>query len=210
MDCLPELSRAAVLKFRKPADLQRSLLGEALARTQLSRLSGIPAKDLTIVRTDKGKPYLEDFPDLHYNISHSGEWVVMAQSDREVGIDVERIREPQYRIAERFFSAYELQELNRLTGDAKKEFFFDLWTLKESYLKLLGKGLTKSLGSFTLKRGIGSFKLVTGDKTDDSVHFTQIPVDPAYKLAVCHRSKTCNREPSRLTVENLSALLQHG
>ena len=133
MGCLPESSRAAVLKFRKPADLQRSLLGEALARAQLSRVSGIPAIDLTIVRTEKGKPHLEDFPDLHYNISHSGEWVVMAQSDMEVGIDVERIREPQYRIAVRFFSAQELQELNRLNGKAKKEFFFDLWTLKESY-----------------------------------------------------------------------------
>ena len=210
MACLPESSRASVLKFRKPADLQRSLLGEALARAQLSRVSGIPAIDLTIVRTEKGKPHLEDIPDLHYNISHSGEWVVMAQSDMEVGIDVERIREPQYRIAERFFSAQELQELNRLNGKAKKEFFFDLWTLKESYLKLLGKGLTKSLGSFTLKRGKGGFRLVTGDKTDGSVHFTQVLVDPDYKLSVCHRSMTCSQEPIRLTVKNLSALIHHG
>ncbi len=209
MDCLPETSRTAVLKFRKPADLQRSLLGEALARTQLSRETGIPAKELAIVRTNKGKPFLKDYPDLHYNISHSGEWVVMAQSDREVGIDVERIREPHYRIAERFFSAHELQELNRLTGNAKKDFFFDLWTLKESYLKLLGKGLTKSLGSFTLKHSNGVFLLVTDDKKDDSVRFTQVHVDPAYKLSVCHRSITCDREPSRLTVEMLSKQIQH-
>jgi 4'-phosphopantetheinyl transferase len=210
MEGLSEGSRTAVLKFRKPADLQRSLLGEILARTQLSRETSIPASELAIVRTIKGKPYLEGNPNLHYNISHSGDWVVMALSDREVGIDVERIREPHYRIAERFFSAPELEELNRLQGKAKKDFFFDLWTLKESYLKLLGKGLTKSLGSFTLKRDHGEFILVTGDVKDDSVHFTQVPIDPAYKLSVCHRSTPCDPEPLRMTVENLSEQMQHG
>ena len=147
---------------------------------------------------------------MHYNISHSGDWVVMALSDKAVGIDVERVRSPQYRIAERFFSPTELAALNRLEGDEKARYFFDLWTLKESYLKLLGKGLTQSLGSFTVANHGAGFQLLIGGKAIPDVHFSQVIVDPAYKVSICHRSGACNASPTLLEVRDLLKPLQNG
>ncbi len=203
MELLPPESAAGVLRFRRAADRQRSLLGEALARIRLAILTGRNPADLVMRRLEKGKPILENCPGYHFNVSHSGTWVVAAISDREVGIDVERVRDPQYRIAERFFSAEELEMLDRLEGEEKQHLFFDFWTLKESYLKLLGKGLTQSLGSFTLGRSEGTYRLVLNGTPDTSIQFRQFPLDPAYRLSVCCRASGMEAHFERLTVPEL-------
>jgi 4'-phosphopantetheinyl transferase len=203
MDLLPPDSAAGVLRFRREKDQQRSLLGEVMSRIRLSSLTGVPPRDISIHRKEKGKPVLKHLPGYHFNVSHSGDWVVTAISDREVGIDVERLRDPQYRIAERFFSEEELGMLNSLEGADKASCFFDLWTLKESYLKLLGKGLTQSLGSFTLRKTGDQYSLVINGTSKPLVHFKQYPLDPDYKLSVCYLALDANGLFERLTVADL-------
>ena len=62
--------------------------------------------------------------DVFFNISHSGEWVVVALADKEIGIDVEKLKKPVYRIAERYFSKVELENLNQLSSGFKASLFF--------------------------------------------------------------------------------------
>lgn len=186
---LPPDRRALVLSFKKPADLQRSLLGESLTRYLLALRTGSTPVNIRLHRTDKGKPRLDGFSGLHFNITHSGEWISVAVSDREVGIDIEKQRAPQYRIAERYFSPKEVAVLNKLEGPEKASYFFDLWTLKESYLKLLGKGLTRSLGSFSVVKADGVFRLEEQEELRRDIHFFQPELDPGYKLAVCSLSE---------------------
>ena len=100
-----------------------------------------------------GKPglALQLAPRLQFNISHSGEWILIALSiERGVGVDVERMREDMAtkEIAARFFSPNECRELAALPDDMECAAFFACWTRKEAYLKARGDGLSLALDQF--------------------------------------------------------------
>lgn len=94
---------------------------------------------LDALKVDCGKnnkPYFKDYPNIRFSISHSGELVVLAMSDTEVGIDIEKIKPRDYEaIVERHFTKGESKMVNSL------EDFLKVWTKKEAYLKLTSEGL---------------------------------------------------------------------
>lgn len=125
------------------------LLGEVMLRTLLYEFCGLSAEVFRIRRGAHGKPYLEGVAvPLYFNISHSGDYIVLALSDREVGIDVERQAVARMAVARRFFHPDELRMLEALPPEARDEWFFRLWVAKESFLKYTGTGLSASLHSF--------------------------------------------------------------
>ena len=91
----------------------------------------------------KGKPYLREYP-LFFNLSHSGEYVVCAVSDREIGVDIQKCSGMNImRIAKRFFSEEECRALEACaTEEERRHFFFRLWVRKEAYGKFLGEGIS--------------------------------------------------------------------
>lgn len=91
-----------------------------------------------------GKPEIEG---LNFNLSHSGNIVACAVSKETVGCDVEKLREAPPKIGDRFFCEREKQYLRMLAGQQYDREFFRLWTIKESYLKMTGEGL-----SFPMRR----------------------------------------------------------
>lgn len=97
-------------------------------------------------RTENGKPYAEGCS-IRFNISHSGTYAAVALSDGEVGIDIERIREVNLKIAEKF-SSDEREYIQSAENPQKA--FFEIWTAKEAYLKKCGTGLTVPLDSFSV------------------------------------------------------------
>ncbi len=183
----------------------RSALGEILTRYAIQNVTGIGAKTLEVSYGTNGKPYLEKHPDVHFNISHSGDYIVCAVSGVEVGIDVERCRAYNPGIAERFFSKPEYADLMRLEEDARRDYFFTLWTIKESYLKALGRGLTKSLGSFTVTADDSGFR-ISGETSaaDYSVFSDALPGD--YKLAVSYKSALRPVQIREVTLHEISLL----
>lgn len=181
---LPSEKQEKYAGYKHNDNLQRSLLGELMCRKILAEKLKIKPEQLILQSGEKGKPFIEN-QKLQFNISHSGRWVVAAFSEKEVGIDIELIREPNYEVAKRFYSKAEIQQLNSVTdNNAKRDFFFDLWTLKESYLKAIGTGLTKSLSSFTIDIRTNSIR-ITDEKPIENIYFRQYDFDKAYKLAVC-------------------------
>lgn len=200
---LPERAAKKINLIKNKDDIKRSLLGEYLTRSILSKRTGLSIEAIRISYSNKGKPFLEHYPDQDFNISHSGDWVVVAVSSKEIGIDVEKTREPQYRIAERYFSESELSDLEILAGQEKIDYFFDLWTLKESFLKLLGKGLTRSLGSFSIGKAHDRFILLEGNDTGKEVFFYQYDLAPGYKLSVCSESNSSAKEIQFITINDL-------
>ncbi|MBE6845747.1 MAG: 4'-phosphopantetheinyl transferase superfamily protein [Ruminococcus sp.] len=87
-----------------------------------------------------GKPYLDNRPDIFFNISHCEGLAVCTIAGSETGIDAENIREWRPRVAQRVFTQKELNALEN--SDNKDEFFFRIWTLKESFVKALGIGIS--------------------------------------------------------------------
>lgn len=105
-----------------------------------------------IIRYDyglQGKPYLIDYPDVHFSLSHSGNMAVLAISDREVGIDVQERRGYQEKVAKRFYHEKEIAEIEAISDTVgKSNCFYQMWTAKEAYIKYTGKGMRQELRSF--------------------------------------------------------------
>jgi 4'-phosphopantetheinyl transferase len=162
----------------------QTVCGELLARYSVGKFVGNASQEIKLVFGEKGKPHIDNLPEVHFNISHSGHYVVCAVAASEVGIDVERVRKVNLRIAERFFSAPELNDLMALDEESRKQYFITLWTIKESYLKAIGRGLTQHLNSFTIVRDGSNYKL-TGNEEAENFGIKTQQLDAEYSMAVC-------------------------
>lgn len=95
-------------------------------------------------RTDAcGKPRFAD-PDLpSFSLSHSGRYALCALSDGEVGCDIQVMRPFDGRVAERIMTEAELALFRTLSGRRAEEYFYRIWTERESYVKYTGEGLSR-------------------------------------------------------------------
>ena len=130
--------------YRSKAAAERYVVTRSLVRIVLGDHIGQEPRKVRVSRTDLGKPMSER---VHFNVSHSGDLVLVAVSDqRAVGVDVER-RRPVQRVGAmiaRWLSPAErreLEELRRSVGD-ESEAFLRVWSLKEARLKALGVGIS--------------------------------------------------------------------
>lgn len=102
--------------------------------------------DITVFRMklgEYGKPYLPEHPHIHFNISHCKEGCAVAVADRPVGIDIQEIRPFSWSIAKNVCGQSELDQLKRCAD--RKRYFTKMWTMKESYIKMIGKGISYGL-----------------------------------------------------------------
>ena len=108
----------------------------------------LPGADLTQIRFgENGKPYLPG-SSTQFNLSHAGDWALCAVGGVRLGCDIEQMKSCHMSVAHRFFCAEETRMLEEAQGEAEQDLFFRLWTIKESYLKAVGEGLSKPLNSF--------------------------------------------------------------
>lgn len=195
--------QAYVSKFTRASDYQRSVLGGALVQHMLQDRLGREKTDFDIIRNAYGKPYLKDYDDLHFNVSHSGDWIVGAIGNQPVGIDVEKIGNVNMEIAKRFFHSTEYNALMACSGISDQlSLFYDLWTLKESYIKAVGKGLSLPLDSFVLVQQDGEWAPVISEK-GETHYFKQYALEEGYKLSVCGISPHFPMNIQFLTAEEL-------
>lgn len=184
--CVSYEKQARIKKFRIYEDALRALLGDLLVRYAICSRLKISNAEVEFKLNDYGKPSLEGFPDFHFNISHSGQWVVCVTDSLPVGIDVETIRQIDMGIAKRFFSKDEFADINSKEICDRVDYFFQLWTLKESYIKACGKGLSIPLDSFSIS--MGESGIGVKDINDNTKwFFKQYDMGAGYKMAVCSR-----------------------
>ena len=144
-------------------------------------------------------------PLLHFNISHSGDAVLCAFDDKPVGADVEKIKVHGMELAERFYSAMEYDWLMRRNDAERVEGFVDIWTLKESYLKALGKGISKGLASFTVHPD-GKQPYVDDEdniNARNEYFFRRYCIKQGYKAAVCSQNDAFPENVAELRCEDL-------
>lgn len=116
-------------------------------RQILSNYLQFPAEDLEIVCNEFGKPYLRAFPECYFNLSHSGEKMVLAISQSPIGIDIEQIksRHSFAGIVKKCFTNSEQNYWFDLPENEKLTIFYDFWTRKEAVVKGIGRGIALGL-----------------------------------------------------------------
>lgn len=143
---LSQMSKKRLEKISrlKKEKAQKQSIGAELLLNHAISIVAPEIKRPTVWETDKnGKLYIPN-SNIYVNLSHSGKYAVCAVSDKPVGIDIQLCTKPDARLAERFFSADEINYIKN-GGD-----FFEIWVKKESFLKALGTGLRMPLKSFSV------------------------------------------------------------
>jgi len=151
---LAEDERARANRFHFDLHRRHFVVARGFLRALLARYLDTTPEAVRFAYGPYGKPMLDGEHregSLRFNASHSGDWAVYAfVQDQEVGVDVEHVKKDfeTEGIAERFFSAREVQTLNALPEIEKPAAFFRCWTRKEAYIKAIGSGLSHPLDSF--------------------------------------------------------------
>lgn len=180
--------RAKIERFRNFADAKRSLFGELVVRYLISRKLNIRNEEIIFAENDYGKPICMNAPNLHFNISHSANMIVCAIAlHTPVGIDVEEIQAVDNSIIKHFFTHIEADYITKRMRDQQNEAFFRIWCAKESYLKALGKGLYRSLDSFSIVVQDQDISLKENDM-NDPFWFQEYNISPQYITIVCGQS----------------------
>jgi 4'-phosphopantetheinyl transferase len=147
-----EQDRAA--RFTFPDKYEEYVVSRGLLRKALAHVLKQPATEFQFEYTDSKKPYLPikyANKTVSFNISHShGQALVAISLDRNIGIDIEKIRsDVEYeKLALRFFSEAEHHELMQISADERARSFFAIWTRKEAFVKAIGKGIAFGLSEF--------------------------------------------------------------
>ncbi|MDP2646773.1 MAG: 4'-phosphopantetheinyl transferase superfamily protein [Desulfobacterales bacterium] len=142
-------------RFYFDRDRHQYLVARAVVRATLSRYADVAPRCWRFSRNDHGKPEIlspEIFSQLRFNLSHTRGLIVCAIAlNQDIGVDVEDTerRGKPMEIADRFFSPEEVSDLRHLSEERKLDRFFDYWTLKESYIKARGMGLSVPLDQFS-------------------------------------------------------------
>lgn len=166
-----------VLKLKKANKKSQSIAAELLLNYVVN---GDVKKSVHWDTYKNGKLYLIQNKDLYVNLSHSGEYAVCAVHNKDVGIDIQHIRECDINLAKRFFSIEEYEYINDCEN--KNNAFYEIWTKKESFVKAIGTGLTIPLNSFSTLADIIQY----GGKT---YCFKEYSVGKDnYKMFVCYLS----------------------
>ncbi len=141
-----ERERAA--RFVVEAPRRRFVAGRALLRTVLAASTGQAASELDIAADGRGRPYLVGVPENVFNVSHSGDRVVVVSaSGGRIGVDVEELRPIAQadHLARRFFAPREADAVLSADGARRDHIFLHVWTCKEAWLKAVGLGITVPL-----------------------------------------------------------------
>ncbi|MGN0621070.1 MAG: 4'-phosphopantetheinyl transferase family protein [Porcipelethomonas sp.] len=144
---LPPERKEKAMRYRFEIDRKLSVISYLLLLYALRENYGI--NNPQIVYGRYGKPYLKDYPDIYFNISHCPKGCICAVSDREIGVDIQDIRPFSWNIAKRVCCERELKILQNATD--KDKTFTKIWAMKESYLKMTGNGITDMLFADTTK-----------------------------------------------------------
>lgn len=149
-----ECERANALTHKE--DKSFFVVTKGIVRKILSLYTNIMPHCIKFAYNDCGKPYVsnqKDASNLYFNISHSENFALCIIAwDREVGIDIEKIRylDNYKSIARQFFSSEEYLNLTSLPPKSQIKAFFKYWTRKEAFIKATGRGLSYPLNKFTV------------------------------------------------------------
>lgn len=190
IELLPLHRMQRINRFVNMEDSYRSLTGDLLIRFILSEELFLKNEDIRYTYNEYGKPFLENDKTFFFNVSHSGKWVVCAYGKCPVGIDIEAIQTIDLNLFSTFLSSEELKYVKFLKQEQQIDYFYSLWTLKESYTKALGKGLTIPLKEYTINKVSPENIKIEKNGIVQPYFFRQYDFLYDYKLSACAKDNS--------------------
>lgn len=193
--------RKKINSYMRYTDKRRCLIEIVLLKLLIYKYCKIPIKNIIIKKTEYGKPYLENNPKFKFNISHSNEMIIMGINiQNEIGVDIEYLKNVNLENYKKILKENEIKELNK--RENKLNSFYELWTIKESFFKEEGKGISMIDDEYEIN--LKKSNIIYKDKT---LLFTNLDYFN-YKICVCS-SKIDNIKVIELNNENFYVLMHN-
>jgi len=193
---LPDFSseyQDRIRRYRRWEDAQLSLLGRVLLKQGMENLN-YKFDESKLKYTSFDKPYFED-DHVHFNISHSGHFVVCAITELgEIGIDIEKINPIDIDSFKPQMTNYEWNTINESKNSMRE--FFAYWSQKEAVIKAHGEGLSIALKSFEVKNNattIGS----------ENFYLRELSISEDYSCHIAYKDKL---EAMDITLNKINSL----
>lgn len=139
---IPKLKKDRIDKYKNYESKARSIVAEIIFSELLSK-KNISYNSLEYYNNEYGKPYLKN-NNLFFNISHSFDYVITIISNKEIGIDIEKIRKTPLNVINQFATEKEKEYILSSSKNIEER-IFKIYTLKEAYFKMLGTNLNHIL-----------------------------------------------------------------
>ncbi len=178
-ECLESMSderKTEISRLKNPLSVKQKTAGDYLTKKAISDFCGIQPEKICIKKDLNGKPYAEN-ASVKFNVSHGEDLVVCAVSENDIGIDIEKIRDVKFRVAERFATE---EERAYIGNDTDR--FFEIWTLKEAYFKCIGTGLGADIRNVSFE--IENQKIECSEK---GFRCSFYPVSEGYCCSICEK-----------------------
>jgi 4'-phosphopantetheinyl transferase len=219
LEKLDQKEKERIKRFKFFIDSKRSLSGLLIAKKEIIKEFLINEEDLKFERTKYNKPIFinEKIKNFDFNISHSGDYVVYGQiKDNIIGVDVERItkRNSLYdflKYLQDCFTDYEWFQITETSNwqncdDYEEEKqkgilnrFYINWTLKESFIKAIGKGLNYELKKLEFRINGDDTKLYIDNEEEKAWNFYYYFIDDEHVCSIA----TKNYDFSKLKIETI-------
>lgn len=177
----PQMSQNRRSRYDRQKTVQGRL--ELLGSAELiKRAYGKSECLLNIKCSDFGKPYVVS--GRQFNVSHSDGRCILALADNSVGVDIQKhIENDCLQIAKRCFHPTEYELIKN--SNNPEEVFYDIWCLKESYIKCTGKGLSCGLNTFYFNLGEHIICFNAAGEALERYSFKMLETAKGYSAAVC-------------------------
>lgn len=174
--------------YQQEHSLGRKLLQKGLEHFYQIHLT-LSELESSLSRKKNGKPYLKDYPEIFFNISHCHGLAVCAFHDRPIGADCEMPDRFAPILPKKILTQKEKELFHTYCVDPyqEEEYFFRFWTLKEAYVKYSGTGVDTDLTafSFDIHHMNGQIQVTC---SDSEVTCFQHKMDHGQILSLCFRS----------------------
>ena len=147
-DDLPYYRKNKADKFRKSVDRNTCIVAYALLYESLITDFNLEKNDINILSSQFGKPYLNSFEGVYFNISHSNTLVTCVTSNFEIGVDIEYLDKVDLKIMDIVCDPMELMKVD--SSQNKYIDFYKIWTKKEAIVKKRGTGLNDEIKKIQL------------------------------------------------------------
>ena len=172
-----------ILKHHK--DKCRSL-GAGIVLDYALQQYGLRERQMDYAIGQWGKPFFKEYPQLHFSLSHSGDYAICSIGKTPVGNDIEGIKSGHLKVADRFYTPKEREWMyEAVTGPEIEKRMFRIWTVKESFLKATGRGMSFSLLDFSVLFGEQGVVTVEQTLEEASFHGREYRQIPGYCVCVC-------------------------